>query len=236
MSKRLFDIVAAACALILLSPLLLLAAALIKASSPGPVLYRARRAGLGGRPFRMYKFRSMHHRPSTTGPAITGPRDPRVFTVGRWLRALKIDELPQLFNVLKGEMSIIGPRPEDHELAERHYTKAWQRETLNVRPGLAGPGALFHYTQGDERIDPADPDGSYVRDFLPTKLALERVYVDHAGVLYDLRLIFRTLYVITAIWLGRRHFPEPPEMAEARRWLASDSPAATASEDRRAHG
>ncbi len=237
MAKRLFDIIAAAFGLAVLSPLLLITAALIKLTSPGPVFYYACRAGLGGQPFQMIKFRSMHYRPTAAGPAITRPADPRVFAVGRWIRALKIDELPQLINVLKGDMSIIGPRPEDYLLARRHYTKAWQRETLDVRPGLAGPGAIFHYTQGDECIDPADPDGSYVRDFLPTKLALERVYVDHASLVYDLRLMLRTLYVIAAIAMGRREFPDPPEMAEARRWIYGDGDSASeTSRDRCARG
>lgn len=220
MGKRLFDVSAAVLALAVLAPVLLLTAVLISLSSPGPVLYRAGRAGQHGRVFPMLKFRSMHHRRSELGPAITGRDDPRVFPVGRWIRKLKIDELPQLFNVLKGDMSIVGPRPEDYAIVQRHYTRPWQLSTLDVRPGLASPGSIFHYTHGDDYIDPADPGGSYVRDFLPLKLALERVYVERSSFLYDLALIGRTLRVIAAIAAGRRKFAEPPEMPAAGRWLA----------------
>src|SRR6266446_6003127 len=150
MAKRLFDICVAAAALIVGAPLLGLAALGIRLASRGPILYRATRIGLRGRRFTMYKLRTMHVA-RAAGPLITGTDDPRVFAWGRLLRHTKIDELPQLWNVLRGDMAIVGPRPEDPAIVERYYSAA-DFGTLNVRPGLASPGSLFHYTHGDELL------------------------------------------------------------------------------------
>lgn len=193
----------------------MLAAALgIAASSPGPVTYRARRAGLGGREFTMYKFRTMHV--NATGAAITAGRDPRVFAFGALLRKLKIDELPQLWNVVRGEMAIVGPRPEDPRLVAEHYTAA-QWQTLDVLPGLTSPGSLYNYTHGDALLQGEDPERAYVERLLPVKLGLEQVYVRRASLAYDAALVLRTVAIIAQIAAGRRRFPDPPEMAEARR-------------------
>ena len=214
MAKRLIDVVIAGLGLALAAPVLGLAALAIRLTSPGALLYRARRVGRDGRCFTMYKLRTMHTRPSRPGSRITGQDDPRVFPVGRWLRRTKIDELPQLFNVLRGEMSIVGPRPEDPDIVERHYTPL-HHETLRVRPGLASPGAIYHYTHGDALLVGGDPETAYAARLLPLKLALDVVYVRHASLGSDVRIIGRTLSTITAILAGRRRFPEPPEAAEA---------------------
>jgi lipopolysaccharide/colanic/teichoic acid biosynthesis glycosyltransferase len=214
MAKRLLDIVLAGVALALVAPVLALAALGIRLSSPGPVLYQARRAGRGGARFTMYKLRTMHLRQPGQASRITGQDDPRVFPLGRWLRRTKIDELPQLFNVLRGDMSIVGPRPEDPDIVAQHYTPL-QRETLRVRPGLASPGSLYHYTHGDALLTGGDPETAYVGRLLPLKVTLDVVYVRHASLLTDVRIIGRTLSTITAILAGRRRFPEPPEAAEA---------------------
>ena len=138
--KRLLDIVIAGCALVLTSPLILVGALLVKLTSPGPAFYRARRAGLGGRPFDMFKLRTMRTGTDTPNRKITADRDERVIPVGRWLRRFKIDELPQLWNVLRGDMSIVGPRPEDWDIVRQHYSDR-ERRTLEVRPGIASPAA-----------------------------------------------------------------------------------------------
>ena len=212
MAKRLFDIVAALAALLALSPVLLLAALGIRASSRGPVLYRTSRAGKDGRPFTMHKFRTMVH---SGGPgsasAITCANDRRVFWFGRILRRLKIDELPQLIDVLRGAMTIVGPRPEDLRIVHDHYApEHW--ETLRVRPGLASPGSIYSYTHGERLIGSEHPERDYLLKLLPLKLALDRFYVGNADMIFDFRLIVRTLWVMVQIGLGRRDFPEPSEL------------------------
>jgi lipopolysaccharide/colanic/teichoic acid biosynthesis glycosyltransferase len=214
MAKRLFDMAAAIIGLLLLSPVFLLAFVGIKATSSGPAIYRARRMGQHGVVFVMHKFRTMHvaNQPASV---ITGVADKRVFGFGRLLRATKIDELPQLYDVLTGTMSIVGPRPEDPKIVEQHYNQL-ARETLNVAPGLASPGSIYNYTHGHLYLRDADPEGSYVRQLLPMKLALELVYLRRQSFTGDLLVIARTAITIVRIALGQRLFAEPPEMAEAR--------------------
>jgi lipopolysaccharide/colanic/teichoic acid biosynthesis glycosyltransferase len=229
MGRRIVDVAVAAVALVLLSPVLGTAALAIRVSSPGPVIYRATRVGLQRRPFTMLKLRTMRIGSDAAG-AITAARDPRVSRVGVVLRRTKIDELPQLVNVLRGEMAIIGPRPEDPRIVAGCY-RPEHMETLEVRPGLASPGSLFNYTHGEAMLDGGDPESSY-QDLLPVKLALEVVYVRHAGVRYDLALMARTALVLAAMAAGRRRFPDPPEMREAEalldRWRRPARPAVSA--------
>ncbi len=212
-SKRLFDVAVSAVALALLSPVLLVVALLIPAASPGPAIYRARRVGLGGRTFTMYKFRTMHV--NAGGSSVTTGDDPRVFPLGRWLRRLKVDELPQLVNVLKGDMSIVGPRPEDPEVVADHYTEL-QRGTLAVRPGLTSPGSIFFYASGEDTLTGPEAEAEYLRRIMPTKLAVDLVYVREASLAYDLEVIARTAGVILAKAAGRSTFPEPREVRRAR--------------------
>jgi len=214
MGRRLFDVGAAAAALILLGPLMLVVAVAIRASSPGPVLFRARRVGRHGKPFAMLKFRTMAVA-SDLGSAITGTHDPRVFPLGRSLRRSKIDELPQLFNVLAGDMALVGPRPEDPRFVATSYRLEHQ-PTLEVRPGLASPGSLYNFTHGEAQLAGPDAEAEYVERILPIKLALDVIYVRQASFRYDLAIIFRTVFVILAATLGKRRFADPPEMAEAR--------------------
>jgi lipopolysaccharide/colanic/teichoic acid biosynthesis glycosyltransferase len=212
--QRAFDVVASSVALVLALPLLAAAALGIKLADPGPVLFRAQRVGRDGRPFAMLKFRTMRVR-ADHGPRITVPDDARVFPFGRWLRRTKIDELPQLVNVLRGEMSVIGPRPEDPALLAA-ADPALVAQVCSVRPGLAGPGALYHDTLIDPMPVDGDPDSTYVRTLLTTKLQLDLEYVRQASLAYDLRLIVRTLAVIATRLLGRRRFSDPPELVAMR--------------------
>lgn len=220
MLKRAFDIVGSAAALCLLSPVLLVAALAVKWGSPGPIFYRARRVGREGKPFLMYKFRTMHVREEGPGSPITGAEDTRVFPVGRLLRRTKVDELPQLWDVLRGEMSIVGPRPEDPGIVACHYSpEDW--ETLRVRPGLSSPGSLFYYMHGEHLLTGDDPERLYCDVLLPVKLRLDREYLRRATLLTDLGVILQTAWVIGQIALGRREFPGSAEAQEAGNRLAA---------------
>jgi lipopolysaccharide/colanic/teichoic acid biosynthesis glycosyltransferase len=216
-AKRLVDVIVAALGLVLAAPVLVLAAVGIRLSSPGPLLYRARLVGQAGRLFTMYKLRTMHM-DRGPGSVITAERDPRVFAFGRLLRRLKIDELPQLVNVLRGEMSVVGPRPQHPDIVLRHYApEHW--ETLGVRPGLASPGSLYDSTHGEPLVGSADPERAYVELLLPSVLALDIVYVRRATLRYDAAVVARTLLLIASSALGRRTFPDPPELREALSFL-----------------
>jgi len=225
MVKRLFDVCCAGAALVLAAPLIGLAAIGIRLTDPGPVFFRARRLGYLGREFTMFKLRTMRHAPNGNGgggPLITGTDDDRISPIGRLLRRTKIDELPQLFNVLRGDMAIVGPRPEDPTIVREHYSSA-DLETLGVRPGLASPGSIYQYTSGDHLLAGTDPEARYVDRLLKTKLALDRVYIRRASLRRDFAIIGRTLWTIGAVATGRRKFGPPPEMAAARRLLAQEA-------------
>lgn len=214
MAKRLFDVALALSGLIAAAPLLLAAALGIWLTSPGRVLFRTRRIGKDGRPFVLLKLRTMHTSSGQRIGPITSANDPRVFGFGKLLRVLKIDELPQLVNVLRGDMSLVGPRPEDPDIVQRFYTDR-QKQTLSVRPGLVGIGSLFNYTHGEQLLTGPDAQLAYVQNVLPAKLALEQVYLQRASLVYDIRLILRALAVILLTALGKRHFRFPPEWGDA---------------------
>ena len=157
---------------------------------------------------------------------ITADRDPRVFRFGAWLRRAKLDELPQLVNILRGEMSIVGPRPEHPSIVSRHYGPE-HRELLRVRPGLTSPGTLYDYVHGDTIVGRNDPERGYVERLLPLRLALDLVYVRRASLVYDAALVARTVRLIAATVLGRRSSGDPPELTQARGLLAFPRPAAS---------
>lgn len=207
--KACFDRICAALALLLLSPLLLLAALGVKCSSRGPLLYKAKRMGKNAVPFTVFKFRTMRLGADSEG-AITATRDNRVFPWGAFLRKTKIDELPQLWNILNGSMSIVGPRPEDIGIVERFYTPA-QLRTLEVLPGLACPGSIFNYTHGDLYLDEENTCEAYVTRFLPVKLGLDLVYLENWSLFYDFRIILRTIRAIFHTTFFRSRMDYPPE-------------------------
>jgi lipopolysaccharide/colanic/teichoic acid biosynthesis glycosyltransferase len=215
MARRSIDVAVAAAALAVVSPVLAVVAALIRLTSPGPVIYRARRAGLHGRPITVLKFRTMCV-DGGGGGAITASGDPRVYPLGSWLRRCKVDELPQLVNVLRGEMSIIGPRPEDPRIVAEHYREE-HMPTLGVPPGLTSPGSLYNSTHGQAALTGPDPDAVYAERVLPVKLALDLVYLRRRCLRYDLGLVARTAWIVGALAMGRRRFADPPELAEAER-------------------
>lgn len=188
MLKRGFDVTVAAVVLLLTWPLWLLTSVAIKLDSAGPVLHRAQRIGKAGRPFVLYKFRTMIVGASQLGPGVTHARDARITRVGRYLRQLKVDEMPQLFNVLKGEMSIVGPRPEDPRYVA-HYTPEQQR-VLSVRPGMASP-AFIKYRHEEQILAAAgdELEHVYVNRILPDKLRLDLAYVERQSFLGDLAIL-----------------------------------------------
>lgn len=189
--KRALDVMFCIVALPFVLPVGLLIAALVKLTSPGPVLYRARRVGRDMQPFAVLKFRTM--RPGAAGPGITRSGDDRITTVGRWLRATKLDELPQVVNVLRGEMSIVGPRPEDPRFVAL-YTPA-QRTVLDVRPGMTSMAFLRFGDEQEfiERAGPADVEAFYVETIMPEKLEIELQYLHDWSLGADLRILARTM-------------------------------------------
>ena len=190
LATRLIDISGAFLGLLLLSPLFLLCAFWVKLDSPGPVFYRATRVGQHGRLFRLYKFRSMIVGADRLGPGITVLADSRVTRSGRVLRKLKLDELPQLLNVLRGEMSLVGPRPEDPRYLDE-YTPA-QRRIFKFRPGLTSAASLAYRNEEDLLSGP-NSDQIYRQQVLPAKLAVDLTYFNRRTVFTDLVLIFRTI-------------------------------------------
>jgi len=198
--KRAFDAVFAVAALAALSPLFGLVALAIKLTSAGPVFFRQERTGLGGRPFFIYKFRTMVKDAPALGPAITGAGDPRVTAVGRVLRATKLDELPNLVNVVRGEMSIVGPRP-DLPLFMMGLSPE-QREILTFRPGLTGPTQI-RYIAEEEMLSPVNIDENYAENVLRDKIASDRAYVQSWSFGRDLVLILYTAVALAFKTLGK---------------------------------
>jgi len=190
--KRLFDLCLAITGLILMSPLFLLIAILSKFISPGPVFYRQERVGKAGHTFKIVKFRTMQVDTNKLGPSITAAGDPRITSIGRILRALKLDELPQLWNVLKGEMSLVGPRPEVPLYVE-FYTEE-QKKVLTVRPGITDPSSLAYRYEEDLLARHADPASYYQEVVLPHKLSLNAEYIRNISLQYDLSLLAKTLF------------------------------------------
>ena len=204
MIKRLFDIVVAIGALLASSPLILLGALAVKLTSPGPAFYRAKRAGLQGRQFSMLKLRTMRIGTDTADRKITAEGDDRITPVGKLLRKFEIDELPQFWNVLRGDMSVVGPRPEDWDIVEQHYTPE-QRRTLQVRPGVVAPFDV-HWYPDITYHDPPPPDMPlqewYLRRHLPIQLAEAMRYVEQRSLLLDLKVIVQTVFcMLIRSWL-----------------------------------
>ncbi len=199
MAKRSFDLCAAALALLLLWPLLLALALWIKLDSAGPVLFRQARVGRHGVLFRIRKFRSMVDDPAAAGPKLTLADDARVTRCGRLLRRCRLDELPQLLDVLQGHMSLVGPRPELPRFVA-HYPEALRAAVLSVRPGLTDPAAIAHLDEAALLAGAADPEQAYIERILPTKLRLQADYAARATLWSDLGVLLRTLRAL----LGRR--------------------------------
>jgi lipopolysaccharide/colanic/teichoic acid biosynthesis glycosyltransferase len=189
--KRVFDIVVSFIGLLFLSPIIIVVAGLLKLDG-GPVMFRQERVGLRGKRFKIFKFRSMATNNSKHGVQITAENDTRITSLGRLLRKAKLDELPQLFNVLQGDMSIVGPRPE-----VPRYVALWPEEDrkkiLSIRPGITDYATLYYHDEQAVLAHAKDPEKAYVQDIVPHKLELYQDYVRDRNVGLDVRLILATL-------------------------------------------
>jgi lipopolysaccharide/colanic/teichoic acid biosynthesis glycosyltransferase len=211
MTKRLVDVVASAAGLLLLSPFLLLTALLIRLTSPGPALFRQQRIGRRFQPFSIYKFRTMVQDAPAKGPALTVGADPRITGIGRFLRKAKLDELPQLLNVLRGDMSLVGPRPEVPRYVEMYRDD--YAEILAVRPGITDIASLEFRNESELLAAAEDPELEYCQRILPIKIQLAREYLRRSSLLFDLQLIARTVLALILDSNRSRHRTSSPPRA-----------------------
>jgi len=199
MPKRLFDLVVAGAGLLLLAPLLLVIALWIKLDSPGPVFFRQQRVGRFGALFRIHKFRSMRGDAPLAGPQLTVGADPRITRAGAFLRRSKLDELPQLIDVLAGTMSLVGPRPEVPRYVAM-YPAELRAKVLSVRPGITDPASIAYRDENTLLAGAADPERVYIEQVMPAKLRFAAQYVDRMSLWNDVRLIGATL---RSLWWRR---------------------------------
>lgn len=205
MIKRVYDIVFAILFLIISSPIMIFAALGIATTNKGPIIYKAKRVGKNGVPFSLYKFRTM----KVDGGEVkvtTLKNDKRIYPFGSFLRKSKIDELPQLMNILLNQMSVVGPRPEDFSIAEKIYIGKY-KGIYAVKPGLTSPASLFDYTHGENY----ENHDEYIKEFLPKKLDIELYYVEKGNIWYDLKITLKTALIIIQIILGKKQFKYPNE-------------------------
>lgn len=194
MVKRIFDIVCSACGILALSPLLLWAGWQIKKEDGGPVFYRGERVGLRGQIFRIYKFRTMVVDAEKLGASSTSDDDARITRIGKFLRKYKLDELPQLINVIKGDMSLVGPRPEVKKFTDM-YTND-EKVILSLRPGITDWASIWNPDEGALLAGSADPDRDYVEKIRPEKIRLQMKYFKEQSFLTDIKIILLTLKTI----------------------------------------
>jgi lipopolysaccharide/colanic/teichoic acid biosynthesis glycosyltransferase len=191
-AKRALDVVLAALGLVILAPLLVLIGAAVKIGSRGPVFFRQERVGLHGKRFWIHKFRTMAADAPLRGPAITTELDPRVTPFGRWLRRSKLDELPQLIDVLLGDMSLVGPRPEVPRYVDA-YPEGIRQKVLSVRPGITDVASIEFIDENSLLAGAADPEREYVEKILPRKLQHYAHYVENRSLALDLAILGKTI-------------------------------------------
>ena len=190
--KRVLDLITSACGLLFLSPLFFVIALLVKLDSNGPVFFRQKRVARGGKLFAILKFRTMRNSSTNCGLGITMADDQRITNLGRHLRRLKLDELPQLFNVLTGDMSLVGPRPEVPKYVAL-YPPDLKTIVLSVRPGITDEASLEFRDESALLLSTEDPEKKYIIEILPRKLQLAAGYVAHRSLVGDLRILIRTV-------------------------------------------
>ena len=188
--KRIFDILFSSFILLCFLPFGLIISFLIAFSSPGGIFYRQERIGKGGIPFFILKFRSMRTDSDTKGKLTVGMRDPRITSIGFFIRKYKLDEFPQFVNVLKGEMSVVGPRPEVKEYVDLYNEN--QRKVLQVKPGITDYASLYYFKENELLAQSIDPQKTYIEDIMPAKLKLNEKYLENPTVFHDLKIIFKT--------------------------------------------
>lgn len=189
--KRLFDIISSLFVLIIGAPFFIIIALLIVIDSKGGVFFIQERVGKNNKNFGLYKFRTMHPNAEKSGQITVGGRDPRITKIGYFLRKFKLDEFPQLINVLKGDMSVIGPRPEVRKYVNM-YTEE-QLKVLSVRPGLSDIASIEYIDENELLGKSSDPEKTYIEEIMPAKLKLNLEYIEKQNFLFDLKLIFRTI-------------------------------------------
>ena len=204
-AKRTLDLVAAGAGLVLLAPLLAVVAVLVKSEDGGPVFFWQERVGYRGRPFRIWKFRTMVPDAAARGLPLTVGRDARVTRIGAWLRRLKLDELPQLFNVLVGEMTLVGPRPEVPCYVESYSTE--QQRVLELVPGITDEASIRYVAESALLAASLDPERVYVSEIVPDKIRLNLAYAAHATVWSDMWVILATLRRLVGSRNGARYAP-----------------------------
>lgn len=222
MLKRLFDIVMSVFGLIVFSPLLLAVALWVKLDSPGPIFYRSRRAGRNGKPFGLFKFRSMIVDADKVGGPSTSGDDPRVTRSGRFIRRCKLDELTQLINVLLGQMSLVGPRPEIVNKVDLYSSE--EKKVLNLMPGITDWASIWNADEGGLLEGTPDPDEAYERFLRDTKIELQLHYCRTRTLLSDIKIIFYTIWKIAhKRWIPRelRGYPTFDQLrAEVEKFIA----------------
>lgn len=195
MIKRFIDVLTAGLGLIVLTPFFLIIAILIKSTSKGSVFYKQARVGKGGSLFKLFKFRTMQIGADKATAITVGQRDPRITTIGYYLRKFKLDELPQLINVLAGEMSLVGPRPELEKFVKLYNDQ--QRKVLSVKPGITDYASIQFRNENEMLDGKADPIDFYIREILPIKLNLNLKYIADQSFLTDLKIIGQTIFLIS---------------------------------------
>ena len=191
MIKRLFDIVISFLALVILLPFFIIISIWVLLDSSGGIFYRQRRVGKGNREFPLLKFRSMHPGADKKGLLTVGGRDPRITKAGYYLRKIKLDELPQLLNILAGNMSIVGPRPEVRKYVDLYTFE--QLKVLDIRPGLTDYASLAYINESEMLANSEDPEQTYIATIMPAKLELNLKYISERSLVKDIRIIFKTL-------------------------------------------
>ena len=189
--KRLFDIIFSTVCLILLSPLLIVISLLVGLTSKGGIFYLQTRVGKDHKDFKLFKFRTMSVNADKQGLLTVGGKDSRITPIGYYLRKYKLDELPQLLNVLYGSMSVVGPRPEVRKYVDL-YT-ADQQQVLRVKPGITDYASLEYFSENELLARSPDPEQTYIHEVMPAKLSLNKKYISEAGLITDLGIIFRTI-------------------------------------------
>ena len=227
-ARRTMDIVLSLVAMILLFPVFLLVAIIVRNTSPGPILYRAPRAGRFGKTFLILKFRTMFETPeSYNGPKVTGRTDKRITPIGKFLRETKLNEIPQFWNVLIGEMALVGPRPEDVEIVES-WPEKYKEQILSVRPGITSPASIV-YRWEEELLHSENVMDQYLNTILPDKLQIDAIYTQRRSLLVDLDILFLTVAVLfpmySEVTLNRDQFywgPISRLIAKYLNWFAID--------------
>jgi lipopolysaccharide/colanic/teichoic acid biosynthesis glycosyltransferase len=189
--KRIFDIVASCLGLLILLPLFLFLGIWISLESKGGIFYKQIRVGLNGVDFKLWKFRSMVPDADKKGLLTVGGRDPRITRAGYFLRKYKLDELPQLINVLLGDMSLVGPRPEVRKYVDLYSEE--QRQVLSVRPGITDYASLEYFEENELLAKSENPEETYIKEVMPAKLHLNQRYIREAGLVTDIRIILKTI-------------------------------------------